>query len=424
MKSILDRCLTNFAAALEQTNLVVLHPESQFRTPMIAQLLEKNDFRILYYALGHDDISIESLVSGLAHELSYQYPLFGRHLNMVGLGADANSQALVSALCDELAALADKPLLLIFDEYDRSDEADDVQVFVERLTEVLPANCHIVINSRTLPRLPLVSMMAHHRALILLDDQVVRRDFFGAASQDGVDIEVYGLGPGFVIVNGKLVEDWEGHLPRLLFFFALDKPVITRSEICHSFWPDLEIEQAVNVFHVTKRRLHKALGVDFDVLLHDEGYYRLNPAFSIDYDVMSFTASLLEARSDDTDGAQDKWQRVIDLYRGPYLQGHHEPWIDDRRRDFRAGYIEALSNLANIRIAAARLDHGLALLLRAVGADNSREALHLQIMELYQRLERRNEGIAHYKKMVEAFRKDGRKPLAESEMLYKQLVTG
>jgi DNA-binding SARP family transcriptional activator len=132
----------------------------------------------------------------------------------------------------------------------------------------------------------------------------------------------------------------------------------------------------------------------------------------------------LEARSDDTDGAQDKWQRVIDLYRGPYLQGHHEPWIDDRRRDFRAGYIEALSNLANIRIAAARLDHGLALLLRAVGADNSREALHLQIMELYQRLERRNEGIAHYKKMVEAFRKDGRKPLAESEMLYKQLVTG
>lgn len=424
MKNILDRCMASFVVALEQTSLVVLHPASQFRTPMIAQLLERTDYRILYYALGHDDTSVESLVNGLAHELSYQYPLFGRHLNMVSLGAESESLSLVSALCDEVASLADKPLLLILDEYDRSDEADDIQVFVERLSDALPANCHIIINSRTLPRLPLVSMMAHHRALILLDDQVLRQDFFGAPSQNGVDIEVYGLGPGFVIVNGKMVEDWEGHLPRLLFFFALDKPVITRSEICHSFWPDLEIEQAVNVFHVTKRRLHKALGVDFDVLLHDEGYYRLNPAFSIDYDVMSFAATLLEARADGTDSAQDKWQRVIDLYRGPYLQGHHEPWIDDRRRDFRAGYIEALSNLADIRIGAGRLDHGLALLLRAVSADNSREELHLHIMELYQRLERRNEGIAHYKKVVEAFRKEGRKPSAAAETLYKQLVNG
>jgi DNA-binding SARP family transcriptional activator len=424
MKNMLERCLASLIAALEQTSLIALHPESQFRTPVVAQLLERSDYRTLYYALGHDDISVESFVSGLAHELSYQYPLFGRHLNMVGLATEAESQALVAALCDELVALADKPLLLILDEYDRSDEADDVQIFVERLCEALPPHCHIVINSRTLPRLPLVSMMAHHRALIMLDDQIVRREFFGSANRDGVDIEVYGLGPGFVIVNGKMVEDWEGHLPRLLFFFALDKPVITRSEICKSFWPDLEIEQAVNVFHVTKRRLHKALGVDFDVLLHDEGYYRLNPAFSIDYDVMSFTAALLEARADGTVGAQEKWQRVIDLYRGPYLQGHHESWIDDRRRDFRAGYVEALSNLATIRIGAGRLDHGLALLLRAVGADNSREELHQQIIKLYQQLERRNEGIAHYKKMVESFRKESRKPAQESEALYKQLVTG
>jgi DNA-binding SARP family transcriptional activator len=424
MKNMLERCLASLIAALEQTSLIALHPESQFRTPVVAQLLERSDYRTLYYALGHDDISVESFVSGLAHELSYQYPLFGRHLNMVGLATEAESQALVAALCDELVALADKPLLLILDEYDRSDEADDVQIFVERLCEALPPHCHIVINSRTLPRLPLVSMMAHHRALIMLDDQIVRREFFGSANRDGVDIEVYGLGPGFVIVNGKMVEDWEGHLPRLLFFFALDKPVITRSEICKSFWPDLEIEQAVNVFHVTKRRLHKALGVDFDVLLHDEGYYRLNPAFSIDYDVMSFTAALLEARADGTVGAQEKWQRVIDLYRGPYLQGHHESWIDDRRRDFRAGYVEALSNLATIRIGAGRLDHGLALLLRAVGADHSREELHQQIIKLYQQLERRNEGIAHYKKMVESFRKESRKPAQESEALYKQLVTG
>jgi hypothetical protein len=219
-------------------------------------------------------------------------------------------------MCDELAALSDKPLLLILDEYDRSDEADDVQLFIEHLIQELPPNCRIVINSRRLPRLPLVSMMAHRNALILRDDVIVGSEFYTSTQREGVEIEVYGLGPGFVIVNGKMVEDWEGHLPRLLFFFTLDKPVITRSEICRSFWPDLDIEQAVNVFHVTKRRLHKALGVNFDVLLHDDGYYRLSPALIIDYDVMTFTSLLLEARAAERSHASELWQRVIDLYRG------------------------------------------------------------------------------------------------------------
>jgi DNA-binding SARP family transcriptional activator len=422
MNVSLDKCYSKFALAIEQTRLVVLHPESQFRTPLIAQLLESNDFRVLYYALGPDDVSVESLVSGLGHQLSYQYPLFGRHLNMVNLvGVQAESD-LIRAMHDELAALSDKPLLLILDEYDRSDEADDVQLFIEHLVQDLPPNCRIVINSRRLPRLPLVSMMAHRNALILRDDVIVGGEFYTPTQHEGVEIEVYGLGPGFVIVNGKMVEDWEGHLPRLLFFFTLDKPVITRSEICRSFWPDLDIEQAVNVFHVTKRRLHKALGVNFDVLLHDDGYYRLNPALIIDYDVMTFTSLLLEARAAERSHASDIWQRVIDLYRGMYLQGHHETWIEDRRRDFRAGFIEALSNLASIRIEAGRLDHGLALLLRAVGADNGREDLHQEIMRLYQSLERRNEGIAHYKKLIEGYRKEGRKPSDATEALYKALV--
>ncbi len=422
--SALQRCYASFVAALSQASLIVLHPESQLRTPLIASLLESSEYRILYYALGHDDVSVESLIMGLTHEISYQYPLFGRHLNMVGVGAAHDQSALIDAVYQEMTAMADKPVILILDEYDRSDTADDVQVFVEKLSERLPDNCHIVINGRTLPRLPLVSMMAHRRALILLDEQIVEREFYGSSVSDGAEIEVYALGPGFVIVNGTMIEDWEGHLPRLLFFFALDKPIITRSEICSSFWPDLDIEQAVNVFHVTKRRLHKALGVDFDVLLHDEGYYRLNPAFNIDYDVVSFTTALLEARADTSSTVHEKWQRVIDLYRGPYLQGHHEAWIDDRRRDFRAGYVEALSSLANIRIAADRLDHGLALLLRAVGADNNREDIHRQVIEMYQRLERRNEGIAHYKRLLDAYRKEGRKPSEETEALYKQLASG
>src|SRR4029077_14782627 len=84
-------------------------------------------------------------------------------------------------------------------------------------------------------------------------------DFYNNQTESNARVEIFGLGPGTVMLDSEPIDSWEGHLPRLLFFFALDRPVVTRSEICQAFWPELNTDQAVNVFHVTKRRLHKAL---------------------------------------------------------------------------------------------------------------------------------------------------------------------
>lgn len=180
--------------------------------------------------------------------------------------------------------MSQEPFYLILDEYDRSDSADDIQRFVEKLVANPSHNCRIIINSRTLPRLPWVSLIAQKRAVLLEDNLLIKHDFYRVETGGKYKLEVFALGPGHVLMNGTAIESWEGHLPRLLFFFALDRPIITRSEICQAFWPELHMDQAVNVFHVTKRRLHKAL--DMDVLVHDGGYYRVNPDMAIHYDVM------------------------------------------------------------------------------------------------------------------------------------------
>jgi DNA-binding SARP family transcriptional activator len=365
-------------------------------------MLDSNDYHVLYYALGPDDISVESVVSGMTHDLPNQRTLFGRHLNMLDMQGQSNLSDLIQAFSREMADMQDRPVLLVLDEYDRSDSADDVQYFVEQLSQHLPDHVRIVINSRTMPRLPWVSMIAQRRALLLRDGEVIRREFYGAIPQTDYDLEVFGLGPGFVLLNGQLIDSWEGHLPRLLFFFALDKPVVTRSEICRAFWPDLDLEQAVNVFHVTKRRLHKALGFEADVLLHEDGYYRVNPEISSDYDVMHFVTALMDARADAHNRPFEKWQRVVNLYRGPYLHGHDDSWILERRRDYRAGYVEALTQMADIREADDRLEHALSFVLQAAEEDILREDLHQRVMELYARLGRRSEVAGYYRRIVDA----------------------
>lgn len=420
LNSLIGASFQAFRDRAPDARVVLLHPSSRYRSVLVAQLMNNSDTQVFYYAMGPDDVNIRSFLSGITHDLANQHPTFGRYLNQIHFETQNDSEALLEAFVADLQDLSDDPFMLILDEYDRTDSADDLQWFVEQVVLRLPSRCQIVINSRTLPRLPWVSLIAQKKAVILQDDHLISSDFYDMRTDGENRLEVFALGPGYVLLNGAPIETWEGHLPRLLFFFALDRPVVTRSEICQAFWPDLDNDQAVNVFHVTKRRLHKAL--DFDVLVHEDGYYRVNPDVSIYYDIMVFVGALVRGRSPEVVDKASVWQEAIDLYRGPFLQGHNDKWIVERRRDYQQGYLEALSEMARIRLEEGRQEHALGLLLRAVSENDRYEPIHRQIMQLYANLGRRSEAAGHYQKLIEKLKTEGAEPEAETQALYASIM--
>jgi DNA-binding SARP family transcriptional activator len=421
LHNLIDLSYRAFQEQSTQARVILLHPRSRYRSVLIAKLINAEDLNVFYYAMGQDDINVQSFLSGITHDLANQHPTFGRHTNILPPEAYNDFELLLNTFAQDLAELGNnETYYLILDEYDRSDSADDVQMFIEKLVSRLPDHCKLVINSRTLPRLPWVSLIAQKRAVLLEDATLIRRDFYEIESEGKNRLDVFALGPGYVLMNTQPIDTWEGHLPRLLFFFALDRPIITRSEICQAFWPELDTDQAVNVFHVTKRRLHKAL--DMDVLVHDGGYYRVNPDLAIHYDVMDFAEALMDGRNDQNPNRLAAWQRAIDIYRGPFLQGHTDSWIVERRRDFQAGYLEALTEVALIKLGEERMEQALGLFQRALAEDSSRENLHREVMQLYARLGRRSEAAAHFQRLTEELKKDGREPSVETRQLYADIM--
>lgn len=420
LHKLIDQSYQTFQEQAGNARVILLHPRSRYRSVLVAKLINSPDVDVLYYAMGPDDIDVQSFLSGITHDLANQYPTFGRHINM--LPPDAYEQpkqfdVLVQTFAQDLKEVKDTTFLLILDEYDRSDSADDVQRFIELLVGQLPDQCRLVINSRTLPRLPWVSLIAQRQAVLLEDDHLISSNFYDIEQSGQNKLDVFALGPGFVLMNDQPIDTWEGHLPRLLFFFALDRPIVTRSEICQAFWPELETDQAVNVFHVTKRRLHKAL--DMDVLVHDGGYYRINPELAVHYDVMDFVGALMDGREDERD-KRDRmraWQKAIDIYRGPFLQGHSDPWILSRRKDFQSGYLEALTEMARVRLEEGRQEHALGLFQRALAEDNSRQDLHRQVMRMYANMGRRSEAAAHFQSLSEQIAPD-----PETEAVYQEIM--
>lgn len=425
LHDLIERAYAAFLEEANKSRVVLLHPQSRYRSVLIAKLIKDADKPTYYYALGPDDIELQTFVESIAHDLANQHATFGRHLNMlphrVYKDFEKHIELVLDTFVREIEELSDQPFYFILDEYDRSDDADDIHRFVERLADQLPERCCMVINSRTLPRLPWVSMIAKRQAALLRDETLIDRNFYQIdQAQDDFQLEVFALGPGYVLFDGTPIETWEGHLPRLLFFFALDRPIVTRSEICQAFWPELDADQAVNVFHVTKRRLHKALGQD--ILVHQDSHYQVNPDFTVYYDVIEFVETLMRGRDPENPNPFEDWQKAARLYRGPFLQGHEDEWIVRRREAFRAGYLEALDEMAAKWMREDRKELALRLYHQGIDEAPRREDFHRKLMALYNELGRRSEAVGHYQQLQKSFARQGWELEGDTIQLYHDIT--
>ncbi len=405
----------NLLRLARQAKLIQFHPLSRYRSLLVARLLGDPQVRTHYYALDIDDINLFNFLTGLMNSLSKQHATFGRHLNMLPPTVlddpYAHLDTLLGAFLKEIDEIGSAEYFLIFDEFDRADPADDVHRFVERLSYLMPNHCTIVLNGRTLPRLPWLSLIAKGHGLIVKDERLVTEDIYGVRNDKNASLKVLSIGPGYVFRDDYLVDSWEGHLPRLLLFYVMDRPEATRNQICETFWPDLELDQAVNVFHVTKRRLHKALGID--ILSHDGTYYRIATDISFYFDAFDFVETLLKCRHGQPEDELAQWQRIDKLCRGPFLQGHHDAWIEERREAYSLAHIESLLRIADLWSERGNDELALLTLGKAIDSDYSLEMVHLRLLRLYVKLGRRAEAVAHYRDL-EKWAKANKSPLSDA----------
>lgn len=235
LHDILNKMLAQFNEYSKDARIVLLHSHSRYRAAFISRLLADSGLRVFYYALGNDDVDVRTFISGFTHEISEQKPTFGTYINQVGFDNLPDVSPLLQAFAEDLNDLSSAPFLLILDEYDRAEVGDDLQYFLEHLVDVMPDQCRLVMSGRGLPRLPWLAMIARRQAVMLRDAEMVASNFYGNQAGADARVVISALGPGTVVLDNQSIETWEGHLPRLLFFFAMERPFITRSRFVKPF---------------------------------------------------------------------------------------------------------------------------------------------------------------------------------------------
>jgi len=198
-------------------------------------------------------------------------------------GADLNAQWEAALLAQTDGAGLSAVHNVVLDECDRA-QTDDLDALLVTLVKQMPGR--VIVVSRVPPACTLNHAPLGRQTVYLPDDETMMFWDYARRDAERVLLEVRALGTGRVLLNGIEVNEWDGLLPRSLFFYLVDRGMTTRNDIFETFWPKLSVREATNVFHVTKRKISEVLGIDLTI--YWSGFYRISPNIQLSYDVVLF----------------------------------------------------------------------------------------------------------------------------------------
>ncbi len=407
--------------------VVLLYPWTNYRNLFLTHFLQSAHDGLLYFRIAEDNARLNDWVAAMIEELDAVLGGFGaqtRAALTVG-----KPEAIGTALAADLATYHSDSVVLFIDELDRVPLNKPFQQFVRSLVDAMQPNTQLAFSSRLLMHQPWYDMVADGEAVVLGTEHRKNDVIFTVEETPKPQLEVYGLGRGYALVNGQQITNWDGALPRNLFFFFIDRPLITRDEIFEVFWPNLSVKEATNVFHVTKRKISERITMkvdasgSFELTQYASGFYMPSDKIVRHYDVDDFQEAVEQALvATDERKEEMLYRRAIDLYKAPFLQTIDMPWVSDRREHLKQLYAQALIGMGRIHLRHNALERALGFFTRTLKETPEREDIHREVMKLYLKLGMINDAETQYYRLEAILEQTvGISPSRETREVYQAI---
>ncbi|MEL7233626.1 MAG: hypothetical protein AAGK74_03960, partial [Chloroflexota bacterium] len=284
-----------FQEKVEAAKLLLLYPWTTYKNVFLSYIVEDNDRELIYYRLEAKDAALKDWVAQMSEQL--QENVEGLISALPDALDSEDPTHMAEALGADLVAYAEKatrPVSFFIDEVDRSPHNEELQEFFRALVSKLPPNLQLVVSSRLLRYQPWYGLVASGDAVVLGTEKRVNDVMYTVVDEPKPALEVYALGRGYALVNGQEITNWDGALPRNLFFYFVDNPLVTRDQIFEVFWPRLTTKEATNVFHVTKRKISERITMkvsepgSYELTQYGGGFYTPSDKLIRYYDVHEF----------------------------------------------------------------------------------------------------------------------------------------
>jgi len=420
IEQVAELSVEQFEQQIAGKPIVILYPRHRGRSALVAMFLRHYGPDTLYYSLGAGETTLEKWLGCMVDDPAFPDG-FGAQLRKA-LKGRAKPEDLAAALGADLERVPGQaPAMLLLDMFDHLRPSKAIDRFFRALPDALPGQWQVVINARLLRLQPWNDLVLAGQAAVVGADQAPGGGIYGDVEKRG-QLEVFALSGGRVYADGRPVTSWEGLLPRHLFYFLVDHPMVTRDQIFEVFWPNMPVKEATNVFHVTKRKISERLG--FELTHYGSGFYTPSPKIEVHYDVRVFETAVQQALENEQSAPQ-QWALAVQLYRADYLPAVHTPWAQARRAELQNKYAEALIGLGRHYLRAGEPALAQGYLLRALREKPDWEDVHRDVMALYRSQGRRSDAAAQYRQLEATLKRMFNiPPSRETRALYESIAQG
>lgn len=240
-------------------------------------------------------------------------------------------------------------------------------------------------------------------------------------------LQFYLLGPVQFCRDNQLVDFTIAKVQALLAYLAVTDAAQTREHLLDLLWRESHPEAARKNLRNNLWRLRQKLGDD--VLLTDWELVTLSSA--VWSDVSAFESGL---HTQLASGPQrdDQLQQIIELWRGPLLEGvtlseapDFELWLRGERERLGQLYVQGLKQLLAIYHQTSQWQRVIAIAQRGLAYDQTLEPMHVALMEAHAQRGERTAALRQYDTLRTLLERElAIAPLPETQALRTSILSG
>ena len=201
--------------------------------------------------------------------------------------------------------------------------------------------------------------------------------------------------------------------------------------IIDTFWGETDPTVIERNFHPTVSHIRKALNsnqtLKQNLLLYRDGDYLLNPDFAYRLDIEEFDRLVAHGeatrRERQFDQCIQSYQSAVDLYRGEFMQGGYDPWVDEQRSYYRKQYLQLIEALAGVAQKMGDWFKSIQLAQQILSDDPFREDIHCLLMRAHAALGNKSAVREQYESLRQLLQQElGVEPVRETVNTYHELI--
>ena len=256
------------------------------------------------------------------------------------------------------------------------------------------------------------------------------------AARPLVDLTINMLGPVEIVrdpARAFAADAWTTRRARdILCFIASHRHRrAAKDTIIDTFWAEDDPGVVEKNFHPTISHIRKALNsnqpLKQNFIVYRDGDYQFNPEFSYRIDIEQLDQLIADGeaarRERDFDRCIGSYEQAITLYRGEFMQGSYEPWVEEQRSYYREQYLRMLESLAGVAEKKQEWLRSMDLAQRILREDPFREDIHCVVMRAQAAQGNRVAVKEQYETLRGLLQKElGVEPAMQTQKTYRDLV--